>query len=77
MPQPTRTIDDTSSMLGDTRGGSMANGAQRQAIDVLLERCLFTLDDGRYSAFVQALDDPPEPGPRLRALLSRTPAWGR
>ncbi|MGH7061276.1 MAG: DUF1778 domain-containing protein, partial [Stellaceae bacterium] len=29
----------------------------------------------RYDAFVQALDNPPAPGAKLRALLRRTPAW--
>ncbi len=77
MHKPTRTVDGTSSMLGRRPGESMAESAQHQAIDVRLGRCLFTLDDRRYGAFVQALDHPPEPGPRLRTLLSRTPAWGR
>ena len=27
--------------------------------------------------FVHALDNPPAPGPKLRALLRRAPAWGR
>lgn len=41
----------------------------------LLDQCLFTLEPERYDAFVQALDNPPAPGPKLKALLKRTPAW--
>ncbi|TNC65787.1 hypothetical protein [Rubellimicrobium roseum] len=67
MPKPTRTVDATSSTLGKTHGEAMADSAQRHAIDLRLGRCLFTLDDGCYGAFVQALDHLPEPGPRLRA----------
>jgi len=36
---------------------------------------LFILDPERYDAFRQALDNPPAPGPKLKALLRRTPAW--
>ena len=36
---------------------------------------LFALDPDRYDAFVHALDNPPAPGPKLRALLRRVPAW--
>ena len=49
--------------------------ARRQAIDVLLDQRLFVLDADRYDAFMDALDNPPAPGPKLRALLSRVPAW--
>jgi uncharacterized protein (DUF1778 family) len=33
------------------------------------------LDSERYDAFIQALDNPPAPGPKLRSLLRRVPAW--
>jgi len=53
----------------------MVDSARRQAIDVLLDQRLFVLDAERYDAFLYALDDPAAPGPKLRALLHRTPAW--
>ena len=53
----------------------MVESARRQAIDVLLDQRLFVLDADRYDAFVHALDNPPPPGPKLRALLRRVPAW--
>lgn len=68
-------IDDAAAILGKTRTEFMVESARRQAVDVLLDQRLFTLDPERYDAFMQALDKPPVPGPKLKALLRRTPAW--
>jgi uncharacterized protein (DUF1778 family) len=68
-------IDDAAAILGKTRTEFMIDSARRQAIDVLLDQRLFVLDADRYDAFLYALDNPPAPGPRLRSLLSRVPAW--
>jgi uncharacterized protein (DUF1778 family) len=69
------------SSVADTEGSInlridfMIESVRREAIDVLLDRRLLTLDSGRYDAFVHALDNPPPPGPKLRSLLRRVPAW--
>ena len=68
-------IDDAAAILGKTRTEFMIDSARRQAVDVLLDQRLFTLDSDRYDAFVHALDNPPAPGPKLRSLLRRVPAW--
>ena len=68
-------IDDAAAVLGKTRTEFMIETARRQAIDVLLDQKLFTLDSARFDAFIHALDNPPAPGPKLRALLHRKPAW--
>ena len=68
-------IDDAAAVLGKTRTEFMIETARRQAIDVLLDRRLFTLESDRFDAFMQALDNPPAPGPKLRSLLRRAPAW--
>jgi uncharacterized protein (DUF1778 family) len=68
-------IDDAAAILGKTRTEFMIETARRQAIDVLLDQRLFGLDTDRYDAFLHALDNPPAPGPKLRALLRRVPAW--
>ncbi len=70
-------IDDAAAILGKTRTEFMIECARRQAIDVLLDQRLFALDANRYDAFVDALDNPPAPGPKLKALLARAPAWRR
>ncbi|RBP12292.1 uncharacterized protein (DUF1778 family) [Roseiarcus fermentans] len=68
-------IDDAAAILGKTRTEFMIESARRQAIDVLLDQRLFALDPDRYDAFVGALDNPPAPGPKLKSLLRRVPAW--
>lgn len=69
-------IDEAAAVLGKTRTEFMIDSARALAIDVLLDQRLFVLDSDRYDAFVHALDNPPAPGPKLRALLRRVPAWG-
>ncbi|MEM1132404.1 MAG: DUF1778 domain-containing protein [Pseudomonadota bacterium] len=68
-------IDNAAAMLGKTRTEFMIESARQQAIDVTLDQQLFALDTGSHDAFVEALDNPPAPGPKLRALLSRKSAW--
>jgi uncharacterized protein (DUF1778 family) len=73
--QTRQLIDDAAAILGKTRTEFMIESARRQAIDVLLDQRLFVLDAERYDAFVRALDNPPAPGPKLRSLMRRVPAW--
>ena len=68
-------IDDAAAVLGKTRTEFMIDSARREAIDVLLEQRLFVLDPERFDAFMHVLDNPPSPGPKLRSLLRRVPAW--
>lgn len=68
-------IDDAAAVLGKTRTEFMVETARRQAIDILLDQRLFVLDADRHDAFLNALDNPPAPGPKLRSLLRRVPAW--
>jgi uncharacterized protein (DUF1778 family) len=68
-------IDDAAAVLGKTRTDFMIDSARKVAIDVLLDQRLFMLGPERYDAFVHALDNPPAPGPKLRSLLRRAPAW--
>jgi uncharacterized protein (DUF1778 family) len=68
-------IDDAAAILGKTRTEFMVESARQQAIDVLLDQRLFVLAPDRYDAFMRALDNPPAPGPKLRSLLRRVPAW--
>lgn len=70
-------IDDAAAVLGKTRTEFMIDSARALAIDVLLDQRLFEMDSSRYEAFLHVLDNPPPPGPRLRALLRRVPAWGK
>jgi uncharacterized protein (DUF1778 family) len=73
--QTRQLIDDAAAVLGKTRTEFMVESARKVATDVLLDQRLFVLDPERYDAFVRALDNPPAPGPKLRALLRRAPVW--
>lgn len=73
--QTRQLIDDAAAVLGKTRTEFMIDSARSRAIDILLDQRLFALDDARYAAFVDLLDNPPAPGPKLQALVRRTPAW--
>jgi uncharacterized protein (DUF1778 family) len=68
-------IDDAAATLGKTRTEFMVESARRHAVDVLLDQRLLTLDSDRYDAFLNALDNPPAPGPKLKSLMRRVPAW--
>jgi len=68
-------IDEAAAILGKTRTDFMIDSARSLAMDVLLDQRLFVLESDRYEAFIHALDNPPAPGPKLRALLRRVPAW--
>jgi uncharacterized protein (DUF1778 family) len=70
-----RLIDDAAAILGKSRTEFMIESARRQAIDVLLDQRLFVLDSERFDDFMRMLDAPPAPGPKLRSLLRRVPAW--
>jgi uncharacterized protein (DUF1778 family) len=72
-----RLIDEAAAALGKTRTDFMVESARREALDVLLDRRLFRLAPQDFDAFATALDAPPAPDPKLRALLRRVPAWRR
>lgn len=66
-----RTIDEAAALLGKSRTEFMIDSALREATDVLLDQRLFLLDPDKFDAFVAALEAPPAPDPKLRALMRR------
>lgn len=68
-------IDEAAAALGKTRTEFMVESARARATEVLLDRRLHLLPEDQHQTFLDALDNPPEPGPKLRALLARRPAW--
>ncbi|KGF68797.1 antitoxin [Hoeflea sp. BAL378] len=68
-------IDEAAAILGKTRTDFMIDSARSLAMDVILDQRLFVLDPDRHDAFIHALDNPQAPGPKLRALARRVPAW--
>ena len=60
---------------GENRSECTLDVARREAVNVLLDRRLFLLDDKSYRQFVAALDRPPAENRRLRPLLVTKAAW--
>jgi uncharacterized protein (DUF1778 family) len=68
-------IDDAAALMGKTRTEFMIESARRNAVDVLLDQRLFSLNPTDFDAFIKALDDSPAPKAKLRSLMRRKPAW--
>ena len=68
-------IDSAASVLGKTRTDFVVESARNQAIDVLLDQRLFTLQGDQYEAFVQVLDQPALPNARLKRLMASRAPW--
>ena len=68
-------IDQAASTLGKTRTEFMIDVARAQAIDVLLDQRLFVLPSEQFDEVLDILENPPAPGPKLRALMKRKPLW--
>lgn len=77
LKQTKELIEAAAASLGKSLTEFTLESARKQAVDVLLDQRLFVLDAGRYEAFVQALDQPPPAGPKLKALMKRRPLWQR
>lgn len=75
-PKKTKELIEAAAVnVGKSLSEFTLESARRQAMDVLLDQRLFSLEDDRYAAFVQALDNPPLAGPKLKALMKRRPLW--
>jgi len=70
-------IDSAANALGKTRSEFILESARTQAMDVLLDQRLFTLDDEKYASFVRALEAPPAPNTKLKRLFASKAPWER
>jgi uncharacterized protein (DUF1778 family) len=78
MPEEVRDlIDSAAGELGKTRTDFIIESSRRHAIDVLLDKRLFSLNEAQYAAFVRALDKPPAPNAKLKRLLAGKSPWER
>ena len=76
IPSSTRDlIDSAAASLGKTRTEFMLDTARRQAVDVLLDRRVFNLDEAAGEAFAQLLAEPVAPNDALRDLMRRDAPW--
>jgi uncharacterized protein (DUF1778 family) len=78
LPAATRDlIDRAAAVSGKSRTDFMLDSATREAIDVLLDQTLVTLDEEAMAQFQAALDNPPPSNPALRKLLAQKAPWER
>lgn len=68
-------IDKAAEILGQTRTEFMLTSARERATEVVLNQTLFRLNDTDWSAFNEALDNPPPANAELKALLARKAPW--
>lgn len=68
-------IDSAAAVLGKTRTAFIVESSRKNAIDVLLDQRLFTLNDEHYDSFVRALDKAPAPNEKLKRLMSSKAPW--
>jgi uncharacterized protein (DUF1778 family) len=68
-------IDSAANLVGKTRTEFVLESARQHAIDVLLDQRLFSLGEQEYEGFINALDNPPEPPERLKALFKERAPW--
>ncbi|MBK1695293.1 hypothetical protein CKO09_11185 [Chromatium weissei] len=68
-------IDQAAGLLGKTRANFVLETAYREAQEVLLEQCVFTLDADSFHAFQAQLNTPPNDNPQLRQLMATTAPW--
>jgi len=73
--QTKELIHSAASLEGKSLTEFVLDSARKHAIDVLLDKRLFALGATAYGAFIKALDSPRPAGPRLKALMKRTPLW--
>lgn len=68
-------IDQAAELLGKSRSDFMLDTACREAKDILLDQCLFTLDAETFDKFQALLDKPPSENPKLRKLMATPAPW--
>ncbi|MGH6908208.1 MAG: DUF1778 domain-containing protein, partial [Aestuariivirga sp.] len=76
LPAQTRDLLDAAAQaVGKNRTQFVVDSARAQAIDVLLDKRIFNLDEASFDAFAAALDNPPAPSQKLKELMARKAPW--
>ena len=61
--------------VGKSRSEFVIESARQHAVDVLLDRRFFLLNEADYATFLEVLDNPPAPNKALKALMAEKPLW--
>ena len=76
-PGAKRTLQRAAAVSNKTVSEFMLDSSLSAAFDTLADRRVFQLDEAQWTAFMKALDAPPEDNPRLRRLLATKSPWER
>lgn len=75
-PQDARDlIERAAEVSGKTITDFVLESATERAIEVLLDQRLFVLSAEQHEAFLHALDTPPPPNAKLKALMRKRALW--
>ena len=76
MPQRTRDlIERAATSVNKTFSAFVIESATERALDVLLNQTVLALSADRAEAFAQALENPPAPTGKLKALMKSQAPW--
>lgn len=68
-------IDHAAKVAGKNRSDFMLEAAKQKAEDTLLDQRLFLLNEKEMKAFMEVLDNPPEPNAAFKKLMSTPAPW--
>lgn len=74
-PEVRSLIDRAARMRGKNRTDFILDAARNAAEEALLDQALFVVGEEAYAEFVERLDQPPAPNPRLRKTLQMPAPW--
>jgi uncharacterized protein (DUF1778 family) len=68
-------LNRAAALRGQKLSEFMLDSARRQAEEAILDQRIFFLDAKAHEKFLALLDSPPKPNKKLKALITRKPAW--
>ncbi len=74
-PKVRNLIDRAAALVGKNPTDFVLDAARRAAEVALLDRTIFMLGPKAYADFLERLDAPPQPNPRLRRRLQTPAPW--
>jgi uncharacterized protein (DUF1778 family) len=74
-PAAKRTLQQAAAITNKTLTEFLLDTGLNAALDTLVDRKVFQLDETQWKDFMTALSKSPKDNPRLRKLLARKPGW--
>jgi uncharacterized protein (DUF1778 family) len=68
-------LNRAAALRGQKLSEFMLDSARRQAEEAILDQRIFFLDSKAHDKFLALLDSPAKPSKRIKALMTRKPAW--